>query len=162
MLWPGLVNFVPAVAYHFCLRLPAALTQPGRSFLSEPCTCVMIRPCPLNIWTRACFHFSQPCIRWHFINTTLVGEMTTYHWRTWFDDDQSLSVFYWLLIWGCQNRKTEGVAARGEDLSWLSSGFAMSRTGIGMENLVAGLLIVQGFESWIRCPCPAVVWFEEV
>ena len=26
---PGLVNFIPAVAYHFCPRLPAAFTQPG-------------------------------------------------------------------------------------------------------------------------------------
>ena len=25
----GLVNFVLAVSYHFCLRLPAAFTQPG-------------------------------------------------------------------------------------------------------------------------------------
>ena len=25
---PGLVNFVPAVAYHFCLNLPAAFSQP--------------------------------------------------------------------------------------------------------------------------------------
>ena len=28
-LRPGLVNFVPAVAYHFCLNLPAAFTKPG-------------------------------------------------------------------------------------------------------------------------------------
>ena len=26
---PGLVNFVPGVAYHFCLALPAAFTQPA-------------------------------------------------------------------------------------------------------------------------------------
>ena len=30
-LRPGLVNVVPAVAYHFCLSLPAAFTQPGLS-----------------------------------------------------------------------------------------------------------------------------------
>ena len=35
---PGLVNFVPAVAYHFCLALPAAFTQPGAQLLAEPCT----------------------------------------------------------------------------------------------------------------------------
>ena len=29
---PGLVNFVAAVAYHFCLNLPAALTQPASTF----------------------------------------------------------------------------------------------------------------------------------
>ena len=34
----GLVNFVPAVAYHFCLALPAAFTQPGDHFLAEVCT----------------------------------------------------------------------------------------------------------------------------
>ena len=34
---PGLVNFVPAVAYHFCLALPAAVTQPGDFLLAEPC-----------------------------------------------------------------------------------------------------------------------------
>ena len=36
-LWPSIVNFVPAVAKHFCLSLPAALTQPGRSLLAVPC-----------------------------------------------------------------------------------------------------------------------------
>ena len=35
---PGLVNFVPAVAYHFCLALPAAFTQPRVRLLAEPCT----------------------------------------------------------------------------------------------------------------------------
>ena len=34
---PGLVNFVPALAYHLCLALPAAFTQPGDHFLAEPC-----------------------------------------------------------------------------------------------------------------------------
>ena len=34
---PGFVNFVPAVAYHFCLNLPAAFTQPGARLLVEPC-----------------------------------------------------------------------------------------------------------------------------
>ena len=28
---PGLMNFVPALAYHFCLNLPSAFTQPGSS-----------------------------------------------------------------------------------------------------------------------------------
>ena len=35
----GLVNFVPALAYHFCLNLPAAFTQPGARLLVEPCMC---------------------------------------------------------------------------------------------------------------------------
>ena len=34
---PGLVSFVPALAYHFCLDLPAAFTQPGACLLAEPC-----------------------------------------------------------------------------------------------------------------------------
>ena len=37
---PGLVNFVAAVAYHFCLALPAAFTQPGVHLLAEPCTSI--------------------------------------------------------------------------------------------------------------------------
>ena len=35
---PGSVNFVPAVAYHFCLNLHAAFTQPGASTLADICT----------------------------------------------------------------------------------------------------------------------------
>ena len=38
MLWPGLVSFVPALAYHFCLALPAAFTQPGVRLSAGPCT----------------------------------------------------------------------------------------------------------------------------
>ena len=34
---PGLVNFVPALAYHICLALPAEFTQPGDHLLAEPC-----------------------------------------------------------------------------------------------------------------------------
>ena len=30
------MNFVLAVAYHFCLALPAAITQPGAHLLAEP------------------------------------------------------------------------------------------------------------------------------
>ena len=35
---PGLVYFVPAVAYTFCLALPAEFTQPGDHLLDEPCS----------------------------------------------------------------------------------------------------------------------------
>ena len=35
--FPGLLNFVPAVAYHFCLNLPAAFSQPGNGNLLHPC-----------------------------------------------------------------------------------------------------------------------------
>ena len=37
--FPGLVNLVPAVAYHFCLNLPAAFLQPGNSLIFEPYIC---------------------------------------------------------------------------------------------------------------------------
>ena len=50
---PGLVNFVPAVAYHFCLNLPAAFKQPGARLLAEPCRfsqCEFMQPSS-NIWS---------------------------------------------------------------------------------------------------------------
>ena len=37
-LRPGFVNFVPAVAYHFCLALPVAFAQPGDQLLVVPCS----------------------------------------------------------------------------------------------------------------------------
>ena len=36
--FPGLVNFVTAVAYHFCLNLPRAFSQPGKHSFGDPCT----------------------------------------------------------------------------------------------------------------------------
>ena len=33
---PGLVRFVPALAYHICLALPAAFTHPGDHLLANP------------------------------------------------------------------------------------------------------------------------------
>ena len=42
----GWVNFVAAVAYHFCLTLPEAFTQPGAHLFAGPCTvligCVIV------------------------------------------------------------------------------------------------------------------------
>ena len=35
-LFAGLVNFIIAVAYHFCLNLPAAFSQPGNGLRVEP------------------------------------------------------------------------------------------------------------------------------
>ena len=35
--FPGLVNFVTAVAYHFCLNLPRAFSQPGKHSFGDPC-----------------------------------------------------------------------------------------------------------------------------
>ena len=34
----GLVNFVPAVTYNFCLNLPAAFLQPGNGLIEMSCT----------------------------------------------------------------------------------------------------------------------------
>ena len=39
-----MVNFVPAVAYHFCLNLPAAFSQPGARLILEPCTSISESP----------------------------------------------------------------------------------------------------------------------
>ena len=36
-LFPGLVNFVLAVAYHFCLNVLAGYSQPGNSLIVKPC-----------------------------------------------------------------------------------------------------------------------------
>ena len=36
--FPGLVNCVPAVAYPFCPKLPAAFMQPGNGNLADLCT----------------------------------------------------------------------------------------------------------------------------
>ena len=36
--FPGLVNFVTAVAYHFCLNLSRAFSQPGQHSFGDPCT----------------------------------------------------------------------------------------------------------------------------
>ena len=35
LLFPGLENLVPAVAYHFSLNLPAAFLKPGNGNLAE-------------------------------------------------------------------------------------------------------------------------------
>ena len=36
--FPGLVNFVPAVAYHFCLILSEKFSQPGNGILAQTCS----------------------------------------------------------------------------------------------------------------------------
>ena len=35
---PRFGEFVPAVAYHLCLKLPKKFSQPGAHFLAQPCT----------------------------------------------------------------------------------------------------------------------------
>ena len=34
---PGLVKFAPALAYHFCLAMPATFMKPGAHLFAEPC-----------------------------------------------------------------------------------------------------------------------------
>ena len=41
---PGWVNFVAALAYHFCLALAVTFTQPGDHLLVEPCMSTGIFP----------------------------------------------------------------------------------------------------------------------
>ena len=36
--FPGCENFVPALAYHFCLALPAEFSQPGKRLFAGPCS----------------------------------------------------------------------------------------------------------------------------
>ena len=45
-LFPVLVNFVPACAYHFCLNLPGKFSQPGNGILAQPCTSEMVAHYP--------------------------------------------------------------------------------------------------------------------
>ena len=40
---PGLVNFLPAVVYHFCLSLPEKFSQPGSHVFAQPCTWISLR-----------------------------------------------------------------------------------------------------------------------
>ena len=48
--FPGLVNFVTAVAYHLCLNLPRAFSQPGKHSFGDPCTYATFHPFPVDIW----------------------------------------------------------------------------------------------------------------
>ena len=52
---PGLVNFVTAIAYHFCIALPAAFTQPEDHLLAEPCR--YVATAVISARTRARGHF---------------------------------------------------------------------------------------------------------
>ena len=45
------MNFVTALAYHFCLAFPAAFTQPGTHLLSNHVHCDLIPSLiPLQVW----------------------------------------------------------------------------------------------------------------
>ena len=68
--FPGLVNFVPAAAYHFCFNLPRAFSQPGKYSFGDPCT-----QCA-GVWRGT--HFLcvlAACLPWkgHGANRAVVG-----------------------------------------------------------------------------------------
>ena len=120
-LWTGLVNFVPAVAYHFCLALPAAFKQPGDHLLAEPCTGLgFINSHQLReIGWKFCVwpHFTQPMGS----NNYMFLKMVKICW-------QSFTAFYkdiWKdnFYWGCLH----GVARAGSEwkelLLWLRKSY---------------------------------------
>ena len=47
----GFMNFVGSLAFHFCLALPAAFTQPGDHLLAEPCTLINLKL--THLWEHA-------------------------------------------------------------------------------------------------------------
>ena len=50
---PGLVNFVPGVAYHFCLNLHAAFSQPGNGLIYwSPVDICILNPMILPVEAR--------------------------------------------------------------------------------------------------------------
>ena len=62
--FPGLVNFLTAVAYHLCLNLPRAFQQPKKYSFGDPCMEVIdvkfvaiIKPMHLSSLRPACIKF---------------------------------------------------------------------------------------------------------
>ena len=81
---PGLVNFVAAIAYHFCLALPAALTQPGDHLLAGRCIAFVTlwheyslpldgRPlfCNGHIDVTRCYKYDPKRDKWRHFGDTL-------------------------------------------------------------------------------------------
>ena len=69
---PGLGNFVTAVAYHLCLALLAAFTQPGDHFSDKLCTHkafifssrnVVVAAFEARAWTYSCEAANSRCMR---------------------------------------------------------------------------------------------------
>ena len=65
---PGLVNFITAVAYHFCSSLPAAFTQPGASTLADLCINYM--------FYEKHFSFSSLLVTSHSLNGLFEAEIS--------------------------------------------------------------------------------------
>ena len=72
----GLVNFVTAVAYHFCLKLPRAFLQPGKHSYGDSCSIktlsVFIRSSSFGICISTGLpHICSPiCIAWKYPNSS--------------------------------------------------------------------------------------------
>ena len=47
---PRLVNFVPAIAYYFCLSLPAGFSQPGARLKCTPQIVYRVVICPRGVY----------------------------------------------------------------------------------------------------------------
>ena len=67
--WPGLVNFVPAVGYYFCLSLAAAFLQPSWSLLVDPsCSAAdhssNYSQCQMRVARNLCQKHEMPLKRW--------------------------------------------------------------------------------------------------
>ena len=58
----GLVKLVPAVAYHFCLNLPAIFSQPRTSIISGPSTCSIQEFPSEHLWLSLIRSFIHACI----------------------------------------------------------------------------------------------------
>ena len=87
--FPGLVNFVPAVAHLFCLNLPAAFSQPWSSLIEIPCSwmtaingrvskaLVLVKMRELSSW-----NLQGHCFKWQVWHiTTLVAMKMAIRWH---------------------------------------------------------------------------------
>ena len=74
---PGLLNFIPAVAYPFCLNLPAGFTQPGASTLANLCSGWAI-----YLWKRLCWHQIHLILSLSWDGTDVIITFSVSRWVT--------------------------------------------------------------------------------
>ena len=83
--FPGLVTFGSAVAYHFCLALPAAFTQPGDHLFAEPCNICCLETPPKGQWgvrKQWIIEMTFTVATWvHFFLPTQTNQ--SFHWWPW-------------------------------------------------------------------------------
>ena len=80
-----MLNFVPTVAYHFCLALPAAFTKPGDHLLAEPIKSLLAQA-PLSAEFYTLFsesisfsHLFSPYFHFFPISTAASYVMPSFH-----------------------------------------------------------------------------------